>query len=87
MAHVEDRWFKTVSGAKVKTARYGKGLRWRAVWKAADGRRLSLAVDRRVDGLRYAEMKESDAAWVRKLRHEYAEEIRLYTGRASDGAR
>lgn len=42
MAHVEDRWHKTVKGpdgkpAKVRTARYGKGLRWRARYEDPDG--------------------------------------------------
>jgi integrase len=37
MAHVEDRWFKAVGGAKVKTARHGTGLRWRARYLDPDG--------------------------------------------------
>jgi integrase len=37
MAHVEDRWFKTVGDAKVKTARHGNGLRWRARYLDPDG--------------------------------------------------
>lgn len=37
MAHVEDRWFKTVRGERVKTARHGTGLRWRARYLDPDG--------------------------------------------------
>jgi hypothetical protein len=32
MAHVTDRWHKTVGGARVRTDRYGSGKRWQAVW-------------------------------------------------------
>ena len=43
VAHVEDRWFRTVKGAdgkpvKERTARHGKGLRWRARYLDPDGR-------------------------------------------------
>lgn len=38
MAHIEDRWFKTVSGSKIKTARHGNGLRWRARYLDPDGK-------------------------------------------------
>jgi integrase len=37
MAHVEDRWFKAIDGARVKTARHGNGLRWRARYLDPDG--------------------------------------------------
>lgn len=30
--HVSDTWHKTVAGTKVRTERYGRGLRWQAVW-------------------------------------------------------
>ncbi len=87
MAHVEDRWFTTIKGPdgsmrRESTERNGRGLRWRTVWKDADGRRRSQACDRRRDAQQYAELKETDAAWVRRLRQEYAEEIRLYIGSA-----
>jgi hypothetical protein len=43
VAHVEDRWFSTVKGAdgkpvKERTARHGKGHRWRARYLDPDGR-------------------------------------------------
>lgn len=46
MAHVEDRWYKTVPGAhgkpeRVKTDLYGRGLRYRVRYIAPDGRRRS----------------------------------------------
>jgi hypothetical protein len=42
MAHVEDRWYRTVKGpdgrlAKLRTARHGNGLRWRARYFDPDG--------------------------------------------------
>ena len=42
MAHIEDRWHRTVMGAdgrpiKERTARYGNGLRWRARYLDPDG--------------------------------------------------
>lgn len=46
MAHIEDRWFKAVTGAdgkptRERTARYGKGFRWRARYLDPDGRERS----------------------------------------------
>jgi len=43
VAHIEDRWYKTVTGpdskpVKERTARYGNGLRWRARYLDPDGR-------------------------------------------------
>ena len=43
MAHIEDRWHRTVEDAhgkpvKERTARYGKGLRWRARYLDPDGK-------------------------------------------------
>ena len=42
MAHIEDRWHRTVMGAdgrpiKERTARCGNGLRWRARYLDPDG--------------------------------------------------
>jgi integrase len=42
MAHVEDRWYRTVKGpdgrlTKLRTARHGNGLRWRARYLDPDG--------------------------------------------------
>ena len=38
---MEDRWYTTASGRKVRTARYDKGLRWRARYEDPDGRERS----------------------------------------------
>jgi hypothetical protein len=43
MGHIEDRWFKTVTAhddkpVRVKTALYGKGLRYRVRYQGPDGR-------------------------------------------------
>jgi len=40
MAHVEDRWTRPgPSGRRVHTDRYGRGLRWQAIWQDRDGQR------------------------------------------------
>ncbi|GID98305.1 hypothetical protein Adi01nite_77170 [Amorphoplanes digitatis] len=46
MGHVEDRWYKAVKGAdgkprRVKSARYGRGMRYRARCEGPDGRERS----------------------------------------------
>src|SRR4051794_32302557 len=46
MAHIEDRWFRTVLGeddksVRVKTALYGKGLRYRVRYQGPDGKERS----------------------------------------------
>lgn len=41
MSHVEDRWYTTAAGKKVRSARYDKGLRWRARYEDPDGRERS----------------------------------------------
>lgn len=52
MAHVEDRWYRTVKGpdgrlAKLRTARHGNGLRWRARYLDPDGQDATAASPRR----------------------------------------
>lgn len=46
MGHVEDRWYRTVKGAdgrtqRVKSARYGQGMRYRVRYEGPDGRERS----------------------------------------------
>jgi integrase len=41
ISHVEDRWYTTDGGRKVRTARYDKGLRWRARYEDPDGKERS----------------------------------------------
>lgn len=53
MAHVEDRWWRTVRGAdgrnrKERTPRHGKGRRWRARYEDPDGRERGRSFPTRV---------------------------------------
>src|SRR4051812_28269348 len=53
-AGVDDRWMKTVRGADgrtetVKSARYGVGMRWRAIYVDDTGQERSKMFPRRVD--------------------------------------
>lgn len=41
ISHAEDRWYTTAGGRRARTARYGKGLRWRARYEDPDGRERS----------------------------------------------
>lgn len=49
MAHVEDRWIKNGQ----RTARHGKGLRWRARYLNPDGDERSRSFDRKLDAERF----------------------------------
>jgi integrase len=67
MAFVKDLWMKTVKHPdgrmeKVKTARYGKGKRWLAVWLDPNGRECSAAYERKADAERKASAMEADVA-------------------------
>jgi hypothetical protein len=58
MAHIEDRWHKTVVGAdgkpqKERTSRYGNGLRWRARYLDPDGQERNRSFSRRLDAERF----------------------------------
>ena len=54
MAHIEDRWFTTdESGARVPTARSGKGLRWRARWHLPTGDEQKKSFERKTDAERH----------------------------------
>src|ERR1051325_10452780 len=67
MAHVEDRWQKTVDGRTVKTARHGKGLRWRARYRDPSGRERSKTFAKRVEADRFLATVEGDkvrGAWI-----------------------
>jgi integrase len=41
MSHTEDRWYVSAGGRKERTARHGRGLRWRARYEDPDGRERS----------------------------------------------
>lgn len=68
MSHVEDRWFRTVTGPdgkpeKIKRARHGLGRRWRVRYEDVDRRERSRSFDRKADADAFR--TEVDAA----LRH------------------
>ncbi len=60
MAHIEDRWEKAVDGRKIRTARYGKGMRWRARYHDPDGNERSQMFARRADGERFIATTTTD---------------------------
>lgn len=60
MAHVQDRWEKTVAGARVRTTRYGKGKRWQARYHDPDGRERTKDFARKVDAERFLTTVTSD---------------------------
>ena len=53
MAHVEDRWEKQVAGGRVRTARFGKGGRWRARYTDVEGRERSRTFARKGDAEKF----------------------------------
>lgn len=53
MAHVEDRWEKVVDEQRVRTGRYGSGMRWRARYVDPAGRERSRTFARRPDTDRF----------------------------------
>ena len=60
MAHVRDRWERTVDGQRVRTARYGKGKRWQArYWDPEDNQR-NKDFDRKQDAERFLAAMTSD---------------------------
>ena len=71
MAHTKDLWWRTVrhqDGTKerVKSARYGKGKRYLAVWIDPDGRERSRAFTKKGDADRHGAAMETD-----RVRGEY----------------
>ncbi|WP_017540795.1 tyrosine-type recombinase/integrase [Nocardiopsis halophila] len=67
MAHVKDLWWKTVKGPddepiQVKTARFGKGKRWLAVWHDQYGQEKSKAFKTKDPATRHANAMETDVA-------------------------
>jgi integrase len=65
MAHVEDRWFRTVtlpdkSTKRLQTARHGNGRRWRVRYADPDGREHNQSFDRKVDADRFRVKVEAD---------------------------
>lgn len=60
MAHVQDRWEKTVGGQRVRTDRHGKGRRWQARYHDADGRERTKDFERKQDAERFLAMITAD---------------------------
>jgi len=60
MAHVRDRWERTVDGQRVRTARYGKGKRWQARYRDPDGRERNRDFDRKQDAERFLAAMSAD---------------------------
>jgi integrase len=60
MAHVRDRWERTIDGQRVRTARYGKGKRWQARYQDPDGRERNQDFDRKQDAERFLASISSD---------------------------
>jgi integrase len=57
MGRVKDLWLTT---SRRRTAKYGRGKRWLAVWSGQDGSERSRAFDRKIDAERYAAAMEAD---------------------------
>ncbi len=53
MAHVQDRWERTVGGARIRTGRYGTGKRWQARYQDPDGRERTKDFARKIDAERF----------------------------------
>jgi integrase len=60
MAHVEDRWENIVAGRRVRTSRYGTGMRWRARYLDPDGRERNKGFARRADAERFLASVSAD---------------------------
>jgi integrase len=53
MAHIQDRWERTVDGERVRTARFGKGKRWQARYRDPDGNERCRDFTRKADAERF----------------------------------
>jgi len=60
MADVDDRWFRTAGGRKVRTARHGTGKRWQARWRDGDGQQRYRAFERKLDAERFLAGLQAD---------------------------
>ncbi len=57
MARVKDLWF---TGDRRRTAKYGRGKRWLAVWTGPGGTEHAKAFDRKIDAERHGAAMEAD---------------------------
>jgi integrase len=60
MGQVEDRWWSTESGQRVRRDRFGRGLRWRARYRDAEGRQRSRSFARKPDAVRFLTLVQAD---------------------------
>ena len=60
MGQIEDRWWSTVLGERAPRLRCGRGLRWRARYRDADGRQRSRSFARKPDAVRFLTLVQAD---------------------------
>jgi integrase len=60
MGQVEDRWWSAASGERVRRERFGRGLRWRARYRDAEGRQRSRSFARKPDAQRFLTLVQAD---------------------------
>ncbi len=60
MGQVEDRWWGTAAGQRVRRDRYGRALRWRARYRDAEGRQRSRSFARKPDAVRFLVLVQAD---------------------------
>ena len=60
MAHIRDRWERTIDGRRVRTARYGKGKRWQARYRDPDGRERNQDFERKQEAERFLAAMTAD---------------------------
>jgi hypothetical protein len=60
MGQVEDRWWSTMAGERVRRERFGRGLRWRARYRDAEGRQRSRSFARKPDAVRFLTLVQAD---------------------------
>ena len=60
MAHIRDRWERTVDGQRVRTARFGKGKRWQARYRDPEGNQRNKDFERKHDAERFLAAMTSD---------------------------
>jgi integrase len=53
VAHIQDRWERTVDGRRIRTARYGNGKRWQARYRDPDGHERTRDFARKADAERF----------------------------------
>jgi hypothetical protein len=60
MGTVEDRWWRTVLGERRPRERCGRGLRWRARYRHAEGRQRSRSFARKPEAVRFLTLVQAD---------------------------